>query len=279
MIELFKALDAGAALYSVSSEISASNGEKPAWSRPLAHSIAGPVVEAIEKVPTIHALTRLRQVSLGNSEAKPLYPVLLASALVKRTYALGSAEKAIEEIESLIATNIGYARIVMVLAGVRTPVNVEVAPQVQLVPFDDLQPPSWIKDFSEESSWPLSRTFEPVAPSAALVMRVPFVPLFTTDDTVESKFPEQEVDQLRQIAHCIALAAGRSSAILKVWYEDDDPRHPLVSSGVAYSDPRWGNGAVTPYDINLEQVRAIYSNYQHFCGVRKPIDTDRKSVV
>ena len=272
MIELFKALDAAAALYSVSSEISAPNSKKPIWSRPLDHSIAGPVVEAIEEVPAIHTLTRLRQLSLGSSEAKPLYPLLLASALVKRTHVLGSAEKAIEELESLVATNIGHARIVMVLAAVRTPVAVEVAPQVQLVPFDDLQPPPWIKDFSEESSWPLSRTFEPVAPSAALVMRVPFSPLFTADDKIESKFPEHEVDQLRRIAYCIALAAGGSSAILKIWYEDDDPRFPLVSSGVSYSDPRWGNGAVAAYDINLEQVRTIYWNYENFRGVRKPID-------
>ena len=141
------------------------------------------------------------------------------------------------------------------------------------MPFDDLQPPSWIKDFAEKRLWPLSRTFELVAPSAALVTRIPFSPVFTDQEKVEGRFPNEEVGRLRTIANCIALAARRPAAILKVWYEDDDARFPLLSSGVAFNDPQWGSRAAAPFDIDPEKARNIVASYQKFSGDRKPLDT------
>ncbi len=181
--------------------------------------------------------------------------------------------KVMTEVRDLVATNIGYARIVMILSGVQTAASVELAPEIHIVPFGDLQPPSWIKDFAEKRLWPLSRTFESVAPSAALVTRVSFSPVFTDKEKVEGSFPEKEVNQLRTIANCIALAAQRPAAILKVWYEDDDARFPLISSGVGFNDPRWGSGAAAPYDIDPGRVQNIVVSYQKFSGDRKPLDT------
>jgi hypothetical protein len=83
----------------------------------------------------------------------------------------------------------------------------------------------------------------------------------------------QKVAELETNAHCIALAAQSPPAILKVWYEDDDPRLPLISSGVAYTAPRWGNGAAAPYDIDPDRVRTIIESYRQFRGDHKPIDT------
>ena len=273
MDTLLQALQVAAALYASDEKASALEAEKPWMSRPLPRPIIEATIEAIAATPDILELTRLRQLSLGSSESRPLYPVLLASALVKRTHALGNSGQAIHELLELVAANSGYARVVMVLAGVQTSESTELAPGIQIVPFGELQPPSWIKDFTDKRLWPLSRTFESVAPSAVLVTRVPFTPLFTTQDKVEGDFPEKEIAQLRTVAHCIALAAERPTAILKVWYEDDDLRLPLATSGVLYSDPRWGSGAAAPYAIDPGRVRAIVASYQRFRGKLGAVET------
>ena len=273
MDNLLNALNAAAALYKSSDALPTANKKKPWMTAPLSHSVIAPVEGALELVPAIFALSRLRQFSFGCREGKQLYPAYLASALVKRTAALGAAQMAVAELQNLVTANEGRGRIVMVLAGVQTAVPVELAKGIWCVPLGDLEPPSWIEDFGEKTTWPLSRTFAPVAPSAALVKRVPFSPLFSAEDEIEGRFPEKEVIELQAVAHCIALVAHRPPAILKVWYEDDDPRLPLLSSGITFSDPRWGSGAAAPYEIDADRVRAIFSSYQRFSGDRTPLDT------
>ena len=224
-------------------------------------------------VPEILELTHLRQLSLGSSECKPLYQKLLASALVKRTHTLGNAECAVQELLSLVKANKTCSRIVMVLTGAQTLDAIELAPGIELIPFKDLQPPGWIKEFYEEGSWPLSRTFDRVAPSSALVMQHSLSPVFTIENQVENTFPILQIAQLQTMAYCIALTAERSPAILRVWIEEDDPRLPIMSSGVVYADPRWGQGRATPYDVDPEKVRVIYANYIKFQDDTRPIDT------
>ena len=52
------------------------------------------------------------------------------------------------------------------------------------------------------------------------------------------------------------------------------PRFPLASSGVVYSDPRWGSGSAETYMIDPERTRSLVCNYQKFCpSDRRAIDT------
>ena len=272
MDSLLQALRTATAMYAADSTSSALETENPWMSRPLPGPIIEPVLQAIAVTPNIQVLTGLRQFSLGSSEVKPLYPRLLASALVRRTHALSGPETAVQELLDLVAGNTGHARVVMVLAGVQISEPTEVEPGVQLASFKDLLPPSWMKDFVPER-WPLSRTFDPVAPSAALVAHIPFTPLFGGEGTTTGNFPEKTIAQLRTLAHCIALTAERPAAIFKVWFENDDPRLPLISSGVAFSDPRWGSTAAEPYVLDLTRFRATVASYRAFHGDLHPIET------
>lgn len=177
------------------------------------------------------------------------------------------------ELCDLVKADRACARIVMVLTGAQISRAIELTPGIDFVPFSELQPPAWIKELHEEASWPLSPTFERVAPSSALVMQHPLSPIFTTEDQIEHSFPLSQIAQLRKMAYCIALTAERSPAILTVWCEDDDPRLPILSSGVGYGDPRWGRGTATPYNVDPEQVHSLYANYIKFRGDLHPIDT------
>lgn len=207
---LHNALKAAVERYISDQKASSPKPDKPWMSVPLPHEVIGAVVEAMQSEPEILDICKLRQFSLGSSTGNQLYGPLLASALVKRTCALGSSQAAVQEIQDLIAVNESYARIVMVLAGAEIKAPTELKPDVTLVPFSDLQPPSWMTDFGERRLWPLSRSFDAVAPSAALVMRIPLRPVFSSEERLEDRHPVYEVAQLETIAHCIALAAMQS---------------------------------------------------------------------
>ena len=272
MEDLLNALTEAAGLYARSEHLIAVETEKPWMSRPLPHVIVEPVVAAIRLVPEIQALTGLWQLGLGSREGRRLYSVVLASALVKRTREFGSAKQALAEIRKLVEANEAQARIVMVLSGARVDTSIELVPGVHLVPFEDLRPQSWIENSLKGMTWPLSRNFDPVAPSAGLVMRIPFSPLFTTEAQIGDSFPKQEIDHLKAISHCISLASKGPPGILEVWFENDDPRLPLVSSAVRFLNPAWGQGAVARVDVAPEKVRKIYVTYQRFRGDLKPFD-------
>ncbi len=271
---LLKALDAAAEYWASEENISPPETKKPWMSRPLAWNIIGPVVAAMKADPKLSNIGSLKQLSLGSSEGKQLHDTLLASALVKRTKSLSSATAAVQELLDLVRENSSHARIVMVLAGAEVKEPVELMPGVTLAPFKDLEPPSWMEDFAESRLWPLSRSFQRVAPSAALIKQVPFKPAFISEDHGESQFPLQDVTLLRTVAHCIAVASGRPTAIFKVWIEDDDPRLPLITSGISYSDPRWGSGTAAVHAVDVDCIRAAVLAYQGFQGREECLDID-----
>ena len=271
MNDLLIKLQQAAVTYSITGEYTPIPN-MPTVSRPLPYAIIEPVLAAINLTPDVFALTRLRQISLGSTNNQPLYEMLLASALVRRTHVLGDAKHAVQELLNLVMTNKAYSRIVMVLAGAEILCAAELAPGISIIPFKDLKPPSWIKEFQEESSWPLSRTFEHIAPSAALVMQHLISPVFTSENEPNNNFPLSQIAQLRTMAYCIALTAGHSPAILRVWLENDDPRLPIVSSEVVYANPRWAKGRATSYDVDSERVSSVYASYLNFQGDRRPLD-------
>lgn len=264
MDDLLAALKNAAALYASDEKVSGADAKKPLTPCPLPRSIIEHVDSAMDSVPEIIDLTNLRQRSLGTSQSYKLHKFLLASALTRRTFDLGSASQAVQEVLYLVDKNITYPRIVMILAGVETPSIIELPQGAALVSLNDLKTPSWMKEFFDKKLWPLSRSFEPVAPSAALVMRVPFGPVFTDQEAIDPSFPEQELDFLRALVNCIALAAEGPIAIVKAWFEDDDPRLPLLTSGVAFSDPRWGSSAAAPYVVDPERIKKVISDYTNF---------------
>lgn len=275
MQELLSALQAAADVFAPG-EGGAKITAEWAWlPRPLPWPVIGPVVAAIAKEPEILMLTRLHQVSLGASKGQRLYDKLLASALVKRTRALGTAAAAVQELLGLVAANEGHARITMVLAGVNTPGAVEIMPGVELVPLTDVIVPDCFKDLTNPSLWPMSRDTQPLAPSAALVSRhLSYSPAFTPEEDHKAGFPMEEVDRLHAAANCIGLAAGRHPAIFKVLVEDDDPRFPLASSGILFTSPYWGGGAVAgPFEVDVARVREIAAHYLNFGSDRAPLDT------
>ena len=271
MDKFLAALRMAAELHASDQSARAPEAERPWMSRPLPTAIIGPVMEAINSVPDILALTRLRQVAVGSGEGKQIHSIFLASALVKRTHTLGDATQALAELRNLVETNKGKARVVMVLAGVQTREPVELAEAVHLVPFEQLQPPSWIKRFGETAAWPLDRRFQPVRPSAALVMSIEFSPVFVSE-SIDDELPEKELEQLRAIVNCIALVGECTTPTIMVFYENDDPRLPLISSGVTFTDPDWGTKAVTAHSIDAQRVRAVLTSYKSFAGDRRPLD-------
>jgi hypothetical protein len=112
---------------------------------------------------------------------------------------------------------------------------------------------------------------QPVRPSAALVMSIEFSPVFVSE-SIDDELPEKELEQLRAIVNCIALVGECTTPTIMVFYENDDPRLPLISSGVTFTDPDWGTKAVTAHSIDAQRVRAVLTSYKSFAGDRRPLD-------
>lgn len=142
MVTLYESLNARAEFYEAQSLTS-----ERFWSpRPLPWQIIEPIVNAIEKVPEVFAITKLHQLSPGSSTGYPIRTTLLASGLVQRTHDLGDGLTAITELLTLIQTNITKGRLTLVLAGLQVEKSVEIATGIILCPFKDVRPPPWYKD-------------------------------------------------------------------------------------------------------------------------------------
>jgi hypothetical protein len=240
---------------------------------PLPMAIIAPVVTALGEVPELKALCCCRQLSLGEGTGREVTPMFLASALVRRSKNLGNSKEAVQELLDLIRSNVLKGRIIVVLAGVEVKEVVQLTSDVALVPLSNLQPPAWIEKTLKEQKWPLSHTFEPVEPKAALVAHVRCEPLFISAGQSGAPFPLTELDALRKTVSCIAVACGYPTAIFKVWLESADPRLPLASPGIAYTEPRWGNSAAAMHEIDAECVRATVLSYNNFKGSKDSLDT------
>lgn len=175
----YKVLASASAAFSVLDQTS----EASWFPRPLPWEIIESVVRIMDDIPEIMALTKLHQLSLGFSTGTLLKPKLLASGLVRRTHDLGSAPDAVAELLALAHHNKAKGRLTLALAGIQILEAAEIAPGVLLRPFQDVQPPLWFKDLDDERHWPMSESFSPVAPSAALSLDVPLAPAFShTED-------------------------------------------------------------------------------------------------
>lgn len=97
------------------------------------------IAAAIDQVPEIAEIASFRQLSLMSGKGIQLDQGIVAFALLRRTRALGDPEAAIEEMLELFKGNEGYARVVMILAGVQTARPSEIAADIRLVPLDKLQ--------------------------------------------------------------------------------------------------------------------------------------------
>ncbi len=121
VVTLYEVLNARATFYEAQNLTS----ERFWCPRPLPWQLIEPVVNAIEKVPEVFAITKLHQLNPGSSTGYPIRTTLLASGLVRRIHDLGDGLTAITELLGLIQTNITKGRLTLVLAGLQVEQSVE----------------------------------------------------------------------------------------------------------------------------------------------------------
>ena len=232
------------------------------------------IATEIREIPGLFAITESQKIYFVSYDRTFLTVFMLARLLLEYAFSINDAQVAVDEFLRIRKENKGHLKITIVLAGVQTERSIDLMTDVQLVPFKNLIFPKWIEDSINKMQWPTSRTLDSVAPSSALVGRVAVSPVFTKNMEISTKHPTEEIFKIEIMTYLIAIVMKKPVAIMKIIYEDDDPRLQFGNLDIAsFNAIDWPGNAAESFEIDTVKAKAILMAYEKFKGDLGPIDT------
>ena len=225
------------------------------------------------ETPILGELAGRFQYGLGQHQVAPLDKYIVPASLIRRTRVLGSASAAVSELQGLIETDTATAELVAILAGVSVENSIDLAPDMQLIPYGRTMLPGWMRSIEGAGHRLMDRRFADVPFAAAVVKRVSFSPVFGDDSQPAANGPVEHIAEVTALAMVIALSTTATIGIARMYWGDADPRLPFVTEPVAYGDPQWIEGSVDqPTAIDEAALRKVVNLYLNFTGAKDGID-------
>jgi len=212
-------------------------------------------------------LARRYQYGLARHQVSRLDEYTIPASLIRRARVLGSAEAAVAELADLMEQDQASAELVAVIAGVSVEAPVQLAPDVQLIPFGWTQVPDWMRRIDRTGFGLMTRQFVDAPFAAAVVKRIQFSPVFGMESQPAEGVPAEDILEVTDLAMCIALTTTRVVSIVRMYWGDDDPRLPIITEPVAYGDPQWVEGSVDePAPIDDAKLTEVLQLFSKFVG-------------
>lgn len=167
------------------------------------------------------------------------YPRYVGAKLLQRTIEAGSANAGISWLQKVLSTQVADGKLIAALWNVPVDSDVQLTPEVRLVPFDSL-PPSAQKTAVENSqlqSEPIWSPFNGKKPSSALVIPYQVAP-FLCDPEQGRAIGNEFSNLYESVVHITLLLTliGPRVAIQEVsWFIFDDPDLELALMGQVQS--------------------------------------------
>lgn len=202
-----------------------------------AHLVTHDMTSGLEELITSDTRFLGRAVKMVNTlnGASGFYPSFLGPKLLQRTFDTGSASAAIAWLQKVLLTQVADGKFVTALWNVPVASEVQLAPNVRLVPFDSL-PHSGQKIAIERSQFQAGIISTPLAwqpPSSALV--VPYQITNFLLDSEETPAAYGDYTHMHQsmadITLLLTLIGPRVAIQVAHWFNFDDPDLELALLG------------------------------------------------
>lgn len=167
--------------------------------------------------------------------ASGFYPSFVGPKLLQRTIDTGSASAGISWLQKVLSTQVANGKFITALWNVPVDSEVQLTPDVRLVPFDSL-PHSGQKTVIENSQFQTGVISSPLAwkpPSSALVVPYQVAPFLCSPEenlAIDGGFPDLH-ESVADITLLLTLIGTRVAIQVAHWFNFDDPDLELALLG------------------------------------------------